>query len=72
MAKPAAIMIVAPNALRVRSAVVRPTSTADRAIGRLRKRSMIPSRRSVAIPTPVVPAASVICMTSTPGRRNRM
>jgi hypothetical protein len=40
--------------LRLRSATVRPASTAERAIGRLRKRSIMPLFRSCASPIEVV------------------
>ena len=47
-------MIASDRTLRLRSARVRPASTAERAIGRLRKRSMMPLLRSWARPIEVV------------------
>jgi hypothetical protein len=55
--------------LRTRSAPVRPTSTADRAIGKDRNRSIKPLFRSSARPTPVVSAPNTIVCTKTPGMR---
>ncbi len=47
--------------LRARSALVRPTSTADGLIGKVRNRSMMPSLRSCAMPKPekVAPKSTV-------------
>jgi hypothetical protein len=55
--------------LRMRSAVVRPVSTAERAIGSDLKRSMIPSWRSPASPTAVVRAPNTTVCTKIPGMR---
>src|SRR5450755_3142765 len=52
--RPSPIMIVSETTLRLMSARVRPASTAERAIGRLRKRSMMPLWRSCASPIEVV------------------
>src|SRR4051794_9637969 len=52
--KPTMHMRMTTKKLRTRSARVRPTSTAERAIGSERKRSMRPLLRSSARPTPVV------------------
>ena len=55
-AKPTASMSVTTRTLRQRSAIVRPASTAERAIGRERRRSMRPLPRSSASPTAVCTA----------------
>jgi hypothetical protein len=52
--RPSPIMIVTEKTLRLRSARVLPASTAERAMGRLRKRSMMPLFRSWASPIEVV------------------
>jgi hypothetical protein len=54
---------------RTRSAVVRPSRTAERAIGIERKRSMTPRRRSSERPTAVLDARNVTDCTKIPGRR---
>jgi hypothetical protein len=53
--------------LRTRSASVRPASTADRAIGSERKRSMSPLFRSSASPIPVWIAPNATVCANTPG-----
>jgi len=52
-----------------RSAVVRPSRTAERAIGIERKRSMTPRRRSSERPTAVFEARNVTDWTKIPGSR---
>jgi hypothetical protein len=52
--RPRQIITASEKMLRLRSATVRPARTAERAIGRLRKRSMIPLFRSCARPIEVV------------------
>src|SRR5205085_1671742 len=56
MMYPTMIISTMIRTLRTRSAVVRPTSTADRAIGIERKRSITPSFRSSDRPTAFEPA----------------
>jgi hypothetical protein len=51
------------------SAIVRPVSTAARVIGRERKRSNMPSLRSWAMPTVVVPPPNSVACTRIPGMR---
>ncbi len=51
------------------SATVRPTSTAERDMGRERNRSIIPLLRSSASPTPVCVAPKAIVCTKMPGIR---
>jgi hypothetical protein len=53
-ASPTSTIAASASALRNRSANERPASTAERAIGRLRKRSTIPLFRSCARPIAVV------------------
>ena len=60
------------NALRARSAKVRPASTAERAIGRDRNRSMTPLDRSSVSPSAVWPAPNVEIWTIRPGSRKMM
>src|SRR5215203_878894 len=55
--------------LRTRSARVRPTSTAERAIGSERNRSMRPLLKSSARPTPVVSEPNTMVCTKIPGIR---
>ena len=55
--------------LRTRSAMVRPASTADRAIGSDRKRSMIPLLMSCDSPTAVAVAPKTTVCTMMPGMR---
>lgn len=57
------------NMLRPRSPSVRPVSTAERDIGRERKRSTRPWVRSVASPTPVVIAPKETDCTKIPAMR---
>ena len=64
--KPTAVITITTKTLRTRSAVVRPTSTADRAIGSDRNRSINPAWRSSARPTPVFSAPNVTDCTQTP------
>ena len=58
------------NTLRTRSDTVRPMSTADRAIGSDRRRSMRPFWRSSASPTPVNAELNTIDWLKIPGNRN--
>ncbi len=51
------------------SAAVRPASTAERAIGSERNRSMMPFCRSSARPTPVCVDAKIAVCTKMPGIR---
>ena len=62
-------MRVTTRTLRTTSALVRPASTAERAIGRERKRSMSPVPRSVASPTPVLMAPKATTWAKMPGIR---
>ena len=57
------------SALIARSAAVRPTSTAERAIGSERKRSTTPALMSSVRPRPVVSAPKIAVMTMIPGIR---
>jgi hypothetical protein len=56
--------------LLTRSLVVRPTSTADRAIGSDRNRSMIPRWMSWARPLPVIVAPNSTVWVKMPAIRN--
>ena len=58
---PTPVMSRSTKTLRTRSAVVRPASTADRAMGSARNRSMSPFWRSSARPTavPIPPKATL-------------
>src|SRR4051794_25303209 len=67
--KPTIDMSTITNALRTKSASVRPTSTALRAIGNERNRLMRPFWRSSARPTPVLRAPNTIVWMKTPGIR---
>ena len=67
--KPTASIRAQTNTLRARSARVRPTSTAERAIGRERSRSMKPRRRSSARPTAVLMAPKATTWAKIPGIR---
>ena len=58
------------NTLRTRSDTVRPMSTADRAIGSDRSRSMRPFWRSSARPTPVNAELNTSVWLKIPGNRN--
>ena len=62
-------MRITTNTLRTRSASVRPTSTADRAMGSERNRSSIPDFRSAAKPTAVAIAPNTTVCTKMPGIR---
>ncbi len=66
---PSTIMRARANTLRTRSERVRPARTAERAIGRLRKRSMIPLLRSRASPVDVDIPLSSIASIKTAGTR---
>jgi hypothetical protein len=55
--------------LVTRSAAVRPTRTAERAIGSERKRSTTPAAISSVSPRPVVNEPNVAVITMIPGRR---
>ena len=57
------------HTLRTGSAAVRPASTADRAIGSERKRSITPPCRSVAIPIAVVTDPNATVWMKMPGIR---
>ena len=57
------------NTLRTESASVRPASTAERAIGSERNRSMRPLARSSARPMPVAAAPNTAVCTKMPGIR---
>ncbi len=57
------------NTSRTRSAIVRPASTAERAIGSERNRSISPLRRSSASPTAVFTAPNATVCTKMPGIR---
>ena len=52
-----------------RSAAVRPSSTADRAIGSERKRSTTPALRSSVMPRPVMRAPKIAVWTMMPGHQ---
>ena len=66
---PTVSITVSPSTLCNRSAIVRPASTAERAIGSDRKRSINPRCKSSAIPTPVVMQAKISVCTKIPGIR---
>ena len=63
-------MIASPAAELSMSAVQRPATTADGAIGIERKRSMTPRSMSVATTVIVLPIPNAIVMTKSPGIRN--
>ena len=67
--KPTTHIRITTKKLRTKSAKVRPTSTAERAIGSDRNRSTRPLLRSSASPTPVVSAPNTIVCTKIPGIR---
>ena len=67
--KPTTIIITTTKKLRTRSAKDRPASTADRAIGSERKRSIRPLCRSSLSPMPVFIAPKATVCTNTPGMR---
>src|SRR5215207_3944477 len=67
--KPTTHIRMTTKKFRTRSASVRPTSTAERAIGSDRNRSMSPLLRSSASPTPVVSEPNTIVCTKMPGIR---
>ena len=67
--KPTTHIRITTKKLRTKSARVRPTSTAERAIGSDRNRSIRPLLRSSASPTPVVSAPNTIVCTKIPGIR---
>ena len=60
-------MMMTTKTLRTKSADVRPASTADRAIGRARNRSIKPFWRSSARPTLVLTAPNMTVCTKMPG-----
>jgi hypothetical protein len=68
-AYPTAVMRATTNTLRARSAVVRPARTAERAMGRARKRSINPLCRSSERPTAVLTAPKLTVCTKMPGMR---
>ena len=63
-------MMMIVSTLLTTSAVVRPTSTADGAIGRDRNRSMIPVLTSCAMPAPVMVAPKMTVWAKIPAMRN--
>ena len=67
--KPLSISTMRMPALYTTSADVRPVSTAERAIGSERKRSMIPLLMSSHIPMAVVAAANTMVWAKMPGIR---
>ena len=71
-AKPTIVMRIITKKLRTRSEVVRPASTAERLIGRARKRSMMPLCRSSASPADELMAPKMTVCTNTPGIRKLM
>ena len=62
-----AVMMRTTKTLRTRSALVRPASTAERAMGRARKRSIRPLWRSSASPTLVLTDPNMTVCTKIPG-----
>ena len=68
-ARPTSTMMTSPTALLSVSARTRPASTAKRAIGSERSRSMKPLARSWARAKPVVPEAKIEVCTAMPGTR---
>lgn len=68
-ARPTAYITPTTTAFRTRSDTVRPTRTADRAIGSDRKRSMMPRRRSSASPMPLATAPNATVCAKMPGMR---
>jgi hypothetical protein len=71
-ATPTATVITAPQPMRVTSATIRPATTALRAIGRDRKRSMRPLAKSLFRPTAVCVAMNATPWTTSPGSTNCM
>ena len=67
--KPTAIITVSENVLSTMSAIVRPASTAERAIGSERKRSIRPLRRSSLSPIAVTKPPNAIDWVMIPGIR---
>ena len=67
-ANPVSATMVTHSAAVITSAIERPTSTAERHIGRVRKRSMTPSCRSVLKPTAVPMMEVVRFRVSSPAR----
>ncbi len=63
------LMMKTTKTLRTRSALVRPASTAERAMGRARNRSMSPLGRSSERPTTVLTAPKETVCTYIPGMR---
>ena len=66
---PTTVMMITVRTLRNRSAVVRPASTAERAMGRARNRSMRPFCRSSARPMLVCTEPKATVCTKMPGIR---
>ena len=66
-AKPTPVMSVITHILRVKSARARPPSTAERDIGKERKRSSSPLRRSSESPTAVFTHPNTTVCTKMPG-----
>ena len=72
MSVPTRTMRTTTARLRTVSEMVRPASTAERAMGRERKRSMIPLVMSSARPTPVWVEPNTTVWTTIPGIRKSM
>ena len=66
-AKATPVMMMMTKTLRTRSAEVRPASTAERAMGSARKRSIRPFCRSSDRPTAVLTAPNMTVCTKMPG-----
>jgi len=69
-ARPVSATTTMVSTLSPRSATVRPTSTADRAIGSDRNRSTRPFCRSSAMPVPVIVDPNTTVRATIPGSRN--
>ncbi|GFJ81885.1 hypothetical protein Phou_060650 [Phytohabitans houttuyneae] len=69
MAYPTPVINARTNRFRTVSAATRPASTADRATGSARNRSIMPVARSSATATAVCEAPNAIASTHTPGSR---
>ena len=67
--RPTTVITTMTKMLRMRSAVVRPSRTAPRDIGRARNRSMSPFCRSSARPMLVLTAPNATVCTKMPGIR---
>ena len=71
-ARPTPTVMTAPQAMRVTSATIRPATTALRAIGMDRNRSIRPCAKSLFRPTAVCVAMNATPCTTRPGRTNCM